>query len=43
MTVTIWPMGVEPAVREYLKPPPGKADMEKLIDLVGDDLRALLK
>jgi arsenate reductase len=27
--------GVEPAIREYLKQPPGKAEVEKLLDLVG--------
>jgi len=41
MTVTIWHKGVEPTDREYLKQPPGKADVEKLIDLVGGDARAL--
>ena len=29
--------GVEPTIREYLKQPPGKAEVEKLIDLVGGD------
>ena len=29
--------GVEPTIREYLKEPPGKAEVEKLIDLVGGD------
>jgi arsenate reductase len=28
--------GIEPTVREYLKQPPTKAEVEKLIDLVGD-------
>ncbi|MBX9943879.1 MAG: arsenate reductase (glutaredoxin) [Reyranella sp.] len=27
--------GAEPAIREYLKQPPSKAEVEKLIDLVG--------
>jgi arsenate reductase len=27
--------GVEPIIREYLKEPPSKAEMEKLIDMVG--------
>ena len=27
--------GVEPKVREYLKEPPSKAEVEKLVDLVG--------
>ncbi len=35
--------GVEPAVREYLKAPPGKAEVEKLIDLVGGDPTALIR
>ena len=29
--------GVEPAIREYLKAPPSKAEVEKLIDLLGGD------
>ena len=35
--------GVEPAIREYLKQPPGKAEVEKLIDLVGGDPTALIR
>ena len=35
--------GVEPAIREYLKEPPGKAEVEKLIDLVGGDPTALIR
>jgi arsenate reductase len=35
--------GVEPAIREYLKDPPSKADVEKLIDLVGGDPHALIR
>ncbi|MBI3197884.1 MAG: arsenate reductase (glutaredoxin) [Rhodospirillales bacterium] len=35
--------GVEPAVREYLKEPPSKAEVEKLIDLVGGDPRDLIR
>ena len=29
--------GVEPAIREYLKQPPSKSEVEQLIDLVGGD------
>ena len=32
--------GVEPKIREYLKEPPNKAEVEKLIGLVGGDLTA---
>jgi len=35
--------GVEPAIREYLKEPPGKAEVEKLIDLVGGDATNLIR
>src|SRR2546421_12228436 len=35
--------GIEPAIREYLKQPPGKAEVEKLIGLVGGDPRALIR
>ncbi len=35
--------GVEPAIREYLKQPPSKAEVEKLIDLVGGDAYALIR
>src|SRR5256885_10345694 len=35
--------GVEPVIREYLKQPPGKAEVEKLLDLVGGDPRALIR
>jgi arsenate reductase (glutaredoxin) len=35
--------GVEPAIREYLKQPPGKAEVEKLIDLVGGDPTNLIR
>src|SRR5207302_10704376 len=35
--------GVEPVIREYLKQPPGKAEVEKLIGLVGGDPRALIR
>ena len=35
--------GVEPTVREYLKEPPSKAEVEKLIALVGGDPRELIR
>ena len=35
--------GVEPAIREYLKEPPSKAEIEKLIDLVGGDPHELIR
>jgi len=35
--------GIEPIVREYLKQPPSKAEVEKLIGLVGGDARELLR
>jgi arsenate reductase len=35
--------GVEPAVREYLKEPPSKAEVEKLVALVGGDPRELIR
>jgi arsenate reductase (glutaredoxin) len=35
--------GVEPAIREYLKEPPGKAEVEKLIDMVGGDPGELIR
>jgi arsenate reductase len=35
--------GIEPMIREYLKQPPGKADVERLIDLVGGDARDLIR
>jgi len=35
--------GVEPKIREYLKEPPGKAEVENLIDLVGGDPSALIR
>ena len=35
--------GVEPAIREYLEAPPGKSEVEKLIDLVGGDPTALIR
>ncbi len=35
--------GVEPTIREYLKEPPSKAEVEKLIDLVGGDAGELIR
>jgi arsenate reductase len=35
--------GVTPTVREYLKQPPSKAEVEKLIDLVGGDAGELIR
>ncbi len=35
--------GIEPAIRDYLKEPPSKAEVEKLIDLVGGDAHDLIR
>jgi arsenate reductase len=35
--------GVEPAIREYLKEPPGKSEVEQLIGLVGGDPTLLIR
>ena len=35
--------GIEPTVREYLKQPPNKAEVERLIDLVGGDAKDLIR
>jgi arsenate reductase len=35
--------GVEPAIREYLKQPPSKAEVEKLIALVGGNPADLIR
>jgi arsenate reductase len=35
--------GIEPAIREYLKQPPSKAEVEKLIELVGGDPHDLIR
>lgn len=35
--------GVEPAIREYLKQPPSKAEIDGLIALVGGDPTALIR
>jgi len=35
--------GIEPTVREYLKQPPSKAEVEKLLEMVGGDPGALIR
>ncbi len=35
--------GVEPTIREYLKQPPSKAEIEKLLDMVGGEPGALIR
>jgi arsenate reductase len=35
--------GVEPTVREYLKQPPSKAEIEKLLSQLGGDPRELIR
>jgi arsenate reductase len=35
--------GVEPAIREYLKQPPSKAEVETLIDMVGGEPAELIR
>ena len=35
--------GVEPTIREYLKQPPSKAEVETLIDMVGGEPAALIR
>jgi arsenate reductase (glutaredoxin) len=35
--------GVEPRIREYLKEPPSKAEIEKLLDQVGGDPKELIR
>lgn len=35
--------GVEPTIREYLKEPPSKAEVEKLVALVGGDPLELIR
>lgn len=35
--------GVSPAIREYLKQPPSKAEIETLLDQVGGDAAALVR
>lgn len=35
--------GIDPAIREYLKETPSKAEVEKLIDLIGGDPAELIR
>jgi len=35
--------GIDPAIREYLKQPTSKAEVEKLIELVGGDVKDLIR
>ena len=35
--------GVTPIIREYLKQPPSKAEVEKLLDMVGGEPTALIR
>ena len=35
--------GVTPTIREYLKQPPGKAEVETLLDMVGGEPGALIR
>ena len=35
--------GVEPAIREYLREPPSKAEVEKLVAMVGGEPRELIR
>jgi arsenate reductase (glutaredoxin) len=35
--------GIEPAIREYLKEPPSRAEVDTLLHLVGGDHRALIR
>ena len=35
--------GITPTIREYLKQPPSKAEVEKLIDLLGGDAKDLIR
>jgi arsenate reductase len=35
--------GIEPAIREYLKEPPTRAEVEKLIDLLGGDAKDVIR
>ena len=35
--------GVEPKIREYLKEPPSKVEVEKLVDQVGGDPKELIR
>ena len=35
--------GVEPAIREYLKQPPSKIEIEKLIEMIGGEVKELIR
>lgn len=35
--------GIDPEIREYLEQPPSKAEVEKLIELVGGDVKDLIR
>jgi arsenate reductase len=35
--------GIEPTIREYLKQPPSKAEVDKLIGLLGGDAKDLIR
>jgi len=35
--------GIEPTIREYLKDPPSRAEVETLIKLVGGDVKELIR
>ncbi|UYN95182.1 MAG: arsenate reductase (glutaredoxin) [Enhydrobacter sp.] len=35
--------GIDPAIREYLKAPPSRAEIERLIELVGGEPAALVR
>lgn len=35
--------GIEPTIREYLKQPPSKAEIEKLIEMVGGEVKELIR
>jgi len=35
--------GVTPTIREYLKQPPGKAEVETLLDMIGGEPAALIR
>lgn len=35
--------GIEPAIREYLKQPPSKTEIEKLIEMVGGEVKELIR
>lgn len=35
--------GVEPTIREYLKQPPSKIEIEKLIEMIGGEVKELIR